>query len=318
MATGERCIDIETLHARLHDALEFTWRDFGAGGQGQLGAATRDGHHVPMVGYLNIIHPPQVQIVGAPEHAWLRECNDYEHDMLMPLSAGATRLIIACEGQRLDPILARSLAEADIAVFETATDAHKVAYRLRHFLRGLLAPRDTVHGVFLEVLSTGVLLAGDPGMGKSELALELINRGHRLVADDAPEFALLGPNELDGSCPPVLQDFLEVRGLGVLNIRALFGEAAITPRQRLGLIIRLVYLDSGKPPAVDRLAGTRSSRRILDVDISEITLPVTAGHNLAVLVEAACRDHLLRRQGYNSDEQFAARQAQHLRETPCD
>lgn len=279
---------------------------------------TVDGQHVPTVGYLNTIHPPQVQVVGTPEHNWLNNDTGTNANVLAPLVGGATQLVVACDGKTLDAELARSLADADIAVFETNASAHRVAYRLRHFLNEVFARRLTVHGVFLEILSTGLLLTGKPGVGKSELALELINRGHRLVADDVPEFALLGPEDLNGGCPPVLQDFLEVRGLGILDIRAMFGQAAIKRRKQLGLIIRLVRPEGGTPATPNRLTGTRTTRRVLDVDIPEITLPVTAGHNLSVLVEAACRDHLLRLQGYNSDEQFAARQAQQLQGSSCD
>lgn len=314
----DRRIAIVSVYRRLQWSLDLSWREPGAGGQRQLGDTTVESHHVPMVGYLNIIHPPQVQVIGAPEHNWLNSQGDPSAFVLTPLVAGATQLVVACDNQRLDPTLAESLAEAGIAVFETATSAHRVAYHLRHFLNDILAPRQTIHGVFLEVLSTGLLLTGKPGVGKSELALELINRGHRLVADDVPSFALLGPNDLNGSCPPILQDFLEVRGLGILDIRAMFGQAAIKRRKQLGLIIRLVRPDGDSPPAPNRLTGTRTTRRMLDVDIPEITLPVTAGHNLSVLVEAACRDHLLRLQGYNSDEQFAARQAKQLQGRSCD
>lgn len=175
-----------------------------------------------------------------------------------------------------------------------------------------------VHGVFLEVFSVGLLLTGDPGMGKSELALELLNRGHRLVADDAPAFTLQGAANISGSCPALLQDFLEVRGLGVLDIRAMFGEAAIKRRERLGLIIHLVHAADAPTAPPNRLSGARTTRHLLDSAIPQITLPVAAGHSLSVLAEAACRDHLLRLQGYNSDEQFAARQAQQLRENACD
>lgn len=169
-----------------------------------------------------------------------------------------------------------------------------------------------IHGVFMEIFGVGVLLTGAPAVGKSELALELISRGHRLVADDAPEFTSLGPDGIDGGCPAVLQDFLEVRGLGILDVRAMFGEAAIKRHKRLGLIVHLVRPDDPELPAPDRLGGSRRTRAILDAHIPEITLPIAVGHNLAVLVEAACRDHLLRREGYAGDEAFARRQAEEL------
>ncbi|MES1928326.1 HPr kinase [Salinisphaera dokdonensis CL-ES53] len=304
-----RRVAVEDVFARLKSSLGLHWPAPCAGGSATLGATRLDGRRVPMVGYLNFIHPPQVQVIGEPETAYLDGIDPELLDhVLERLTSGATKLVVVADGRSLMPAMRKALDAAGIAIFETAANAHRAAYRLRHLLGEALARQITVHGVFLEVLSIGLLLTGDSGVGKSELALELVNRGHRLVADDAPEFALLGPDDLNGGCPPVLQDFLEVRGLGILNIRAMFGEAAIKRRKQLGLIIRLVRPESGAANPPDRLTGTRTIRSLLDVEIPEITLPVAVGHNLSVLVEAACRDHLLRMQGQFSDEQFAERQ----------
>ncbi|GAB3679904.1 HPr(Ser) kinase/phosphatase [Salinisphaera aquimarina] len=313
-----RRVAVETVFNRLRSSLGLHWPE-GGGGTATLGATRLDGRRVPMVGYLNFIHPPQVQVIGEPEIAYLESIGDDQlSHVLERVTAGATKLVVIADGRVLRKEVRAAFDGAGIAVFETAATAHRSAYRLRHFLGEALARQITVHGVFLEVLSIGLLLTGDSGVGKSELALELVNRGHRLVADDAPEFALLGPDDLNGGCPPVLQDFLEVRGLGILNIRAMFGEAAIKRRKQLGLIIRLVRPKSGVLDAPDRLAGTRTIQRLLDVEIPEITLPVAVGHNLSVLVEAACRDHLLRMQGQYSDEEFALRQHKAIQEpTSC-
>lgn len=306
-----RRVSIETVFEQLGGSLALEWPNASVGRQAYIGPTEVDGWRVPTVGYLNFIHPPQVQIVGEPETAYLATLdNELAGHVRERLTTAATKLIVLADGQALAPTLARAVRDTGIAVFETRASGHRVAYRLRHFLGENLARQITLHGVFLEVLSIGLMLVGEPGVGKSELALELINRGHRLVADDAPEFILLGPDDLNGGCPPILQDFLEVRGLGILNIRAMFGEAAIKRRKQLGLIIKLVRPESGVLDAPDRLTGSRTSREILDTRIPEITLPVAVGHNLSVLVEAACRDHLLRMQGQHSDEQFAARQQQ--------
>jgi HPr kinase/phosphorylase len=178
-----------------------------------------------------------------------------------------------------------------------------------------LAERTTVHGVFLEVLGMGVLLVGDPGIGKSELALEMVVRGHRLVADDAPEMARVGPEILQGTCSPVLRDFLEVRGLGVLNLRAMFGEAAVQQSGQLHLIVNMRVLDDEAQVRLDRLRGCRSSRVILGVTVPEVTLPVAPGRNLAVLLETAVRNEALRMRGYDASEDLIERQAHRLNET---
>jgi len=312
---ASRRVAVETVYTRLKSSLGLHWSP-ATGGAATLGATRLDGRRVPMVGYLNFIHPPQVQVIGEPEAAYLAQIDAGQlAHVLERLTTGATKLVVVADGHDLRSELRRAFHDVGIAVFETAASGHRAAYRLRHFLGEALARQTTVHGVFLEVLSIGLLLTGDPGVGKSELALELINRGHRLVADDAPEFALLGPDDLNGGCPPVLQDFLEVRGLGILNIRAMFGEAAIKRRKQLGLIIRLVRPASGVLDVPDRLTGSRTTRELLGVSIPEITLPVAAGHNLGVLIEAACRDHLLRMQGQHSDEQFVARQEKAIQES---
>ncbi len=166
----------------------------------------------------------------------------------------------------------------------------------------------TLHGVFMDVLGSGVLLAGPSGIGKSEVALGLVNRGHRLVADDAPLFHLGSNDTVIGSCPPVLADFLEVRGLGILNIRAMFGDTAIRDNKRLRLIVKLVAISDEALLNMDRLHGIHRTREVLGLDIPEVTVPVAAGRNLDILVEGAVRSEVLRRTGYVASEEFQKRQ----------
>ena len=166
-----------------------------------------------------------------------------------------------------------------------------------------------MHGVFIEVLGMGVLLIGDPAIGKSELALDLISRGHRLIADDAPRFARIAPDVLEGSCPEPLRDFLEVRGLGILNIRAMFGEGAVMPSRVLNLIIDLKPLVPSELERIDRLSGSLSASTILCVTVPCITMPVAPGRNMGVIVEAAVRHQILRIRGYDAGVDFVDRQA---------
>ncbi|MGH8531108.1 MAG: hypothetical protein ACRETN_14895 [Nevskiales bacterium] len=170
----------------------------------------------------------------------------------------------------------------------------------------------TLHGVFLDILGLGVLITGESGIGKSELALELLSRGHKLVADDAPEFERSADHQILGHAPALLRNFLEVRGLGILDVRAMFGARAIRRKKPLELVIRLESPPAGGLPHRDRLSGSRSEQAVLGVAIPRISLPVMPGHNLSVLVEAACRDHKLRRRGYSAAEAFAHRQAASL------
>jgi HPr kinase/phosphorylase len=160
----------------------------------------------------------------------------------------------------------------------------------------------------MEVMGIGVLLTGPSGIGKSELALELLSRNHRLVADDAPEFRRSGPNTVHGRCPSLLKDFMEVRGLGILNVRAMFGDNAIVEKKRLRLVVRLDHISENTVWEVDRLGHSYRTLSILDVDIPEVHIPVAPGRNVAVIIEAAVRNHVLYLNGYNAAEDFIKRQ----------
>ena len=184
-----------------------------------------------------------------------------------------------------------------------------------HKLKKLdMSSSTTLHGVYLDVFDLGVLLTGASGIGKSELALNLINRGHRLIADDAVEFIKRTPEQIIGYCHPMLQDFLEVRGLGPLNIRAMFSDAAISGSQKIGLIIVLRVFTNDELFSIDRLHGMYTIRDLLGCQIPEVTIPVSSGRNLATLVEAAVRNQLLKLKGYNASQDLTKRQQDLIRE----
>lgn len=162
------------------------------------------------------------------------------------------------------------------------------------------------HGVFIDVDNVGILLSGQSGIGKSELALGLISRGHRLVADDSVHLTKK-QNDIIGSCPELLQDFLEVRGLGILNIRAMFGEKSITMQKKLKLIINIIQVDQESLYLIDRLYGMHDTKIFFDISIPEVSIPVAPGRNLSILVEAAVKNHSLKENGYNGSEDFTNR-----------
>lgn len=174
----------------------------------------------------------------------------------------------------------------------------------------------TIHGVFLDVLGLGVLLTGASGIGKSELALGLINRGHRLIADDAVIFKRIDKETLMGSCPAMLQDFLEVRGLGILNIRVMYGDNAIKAEKRLQLVVHVALFSTEELAQMDRLQGMYRQQHILDVSIPEVTIPLAPGRNIAVLIETAVRNQVLKQHGYHATDEFIARQQQLLDNIP--
>ena len=170
----------------------------------------------------------------------------------------------------------------------------------------------TLHGVFMKVMHMGVLLAGASGVGKSELALELLSRGHCLIADDAPEFSRSANGAIEGRCPDVLRDFLEVRGLGVINVRAMFGDKAVMSRAELNIILQLKVLGVELLAKVDRLRASHDTFEVLENEVPRITLPVVPGRNVTILVEAAVRSHQLMLDGYDAAADFSRRQQSYL------
>jgi HPr kinase/phosphorylase len=158
----------------------------------------------------------------------------------------------------------------------------------------------------------GVMITGESGVGKSELALELVSRGHGLVADDVVELRRIAPETLEGRCPPMLRDFLEVRGLGVLNIRTIFGETAVRRRKSMKLIVHLLKPGGADPNSVERLPINDVNETVMGVNIRKVIIPVVAGRNLAVLVEAAVRNYVLQLRGIDSTKEFLARHEQEM------
>lgn len=165
-----------------------------------------------------------------------------------------------------------------------------------------------VHGVFVEVFGLGVLITGKSGIGKSELALGLIHRGHKLIADDTTELYKATDNQVYGQCPNLLQDFIEVRGLGIINIRAMFGDNAIKMQMPVELIIHLHEISKQEQIELDRFASTNKAQNLLDTNIPIATLPVAPGRNLSILTETAVRNQQLKMDGIDGSLQFKQRQ----------
>jgi HPr kinase/phosphorylase len=272
-----------------------------------------------LVGSLNCIHPNRLQVIGHAEVAHLKDLSAtaFEETVECLFAAQPAAVIFAADLQP-HPIFVDYAKCTGTPLLGTSLTDAEVVDRLQYFLTHALAERTTAHGVFLEVLGIGVLLTGDAGVGKSELALEMIARGHRLIADDAPEFARIAPETLEGSCPPLLRDFLEVRGLGVLNVRAMFGEGAVRQRETLSLVVNMRTFDNEALAQIDRLRGSLSTRTILGVAVPEITLPVAPGRNLAVLLETAVRNQILRVRGYDAGVDLIDRQARAVDESAMD
>ncbi|GAB1461373.1 HPr(Ser) kinase/phosphatase [Thauera sp.] len=265
-----------------------------------------------LVGHLNLIHPTRLQVLGAAELAWAqRQANEkVAHHLNEILSAHPPAIIVA-DGCEIPNILHGICEAHDVALFTARHPSASVIDQLRLYLSRELAEKVSLHGVFMDVLGLGVMITGDSGAGKSELGLELISRGHGLVADDVVELSRIAPTVLEGRCPEMLQDFIEVRGLGLINIRTIFGETACRRKMRLRLIC---HLDRRQPGPDDpcRLPLQQETQDILGVKVARVVLPVAAGRNLAVLLEAAVRSTILKLRGIDSTQEFIDRQARAL------
>ncbi|RMG38829.1 MAG: HPr(Ser) kinase/phosphatase [Gammaproteobacteria bacterium] len=267
-----------------------------------------------IAGPLTYIHPNRIQVIGRAEKAYL-DAPERDHEEALRLLFGEhTRAVVLVDGVRPDADLIALADRQRVPLFATPLPDRLILDHLQYFAALNLSEKTTLHGVFMEVLGMGVLITGDPAVGKSELALELISRGNRLVADDAPEFTRIAPDIVSGNCPPLLRDFLEVRGLGILNIRAMFGDNAIKHNKYLRLIVHLQPMSDQELATMERLNAREERREVLGVLIPQVTIPVAPGRNLAILVEAAVRAHLLALQGYDATEVFIERQQQALLE----
>lgn len=267
-----------------------------------------------LVGHLNFVHPNRVQVIGEAELAYLARLDRAEHEQAVHnlFSCDKTSVVIIANDKKPTADLIEAANQASLALFSSAQPSPVVIDHLQYYLTRALAPRVTVHGVYMEVMGMGVLITGESGIGKSELALELLSRNHRLIADDAVEFVRVGPDVIVGQCPTLLSDFLEVRGLGILDIRLMFGETAVRHKKKLHLIVRLEAIQGKKMSKIDRLQSKQRTRSILDVDIPEVALFVGPGRNLAVLVEAATRAYILHMWGIDPLEEFMKRHHEHM------
>ena len=308
MAAGSdmtQAILAKTVFRALQAVLELNW--IGGRNGAERVIWTADNTADTPVGRLNWVHPPRIQLLDQDELYFLDTLETAARAVLIERLLGSQAGVVLICGDRDRAGLLQVAADAaGTPLWHTRFTPGTVLERFLEY-QHRLGGATVVHGELLEVFGLGLLITGASGVGKSELALELVSRGHRLIADDSPELIRIAPNVIEGSCPPALCGFLEVRGLGVLNIRRMFGDSAIKRNKRVRLIVHLVRLEEALIPAESRLNGSRIERRILDVHIPTINLPIAPGRNLAVLVECAVRDHIQRLGGYSADQDLSER-----------
>ena len=298
-------VNVAQLHEDNREALSLAWI---GGREGRTVVRRESAAAAALIGHLNLTHPNSVQVIGAHEAGSLAALAER-------LFASAPAALILADGVVAPPVLLEGAERANTPLFSTPLPAARVIEKLARYLAKRLADTAERHGVLMDVLGVGVLITGDSGVGKSELALELITRGHGLVADDVVEISRIAATTLEGRCPPMLKDFLEVRGLGLVNIRAIYGETAVRPKMKLKLIAHLERpVRGGVRDPAERLPLSELAEEILGVTVRKVVIPVAAGRNLAVLVEAAVRNYILQLRGKDSAAEFLARQERAMKD----
>lgn len=274
----------------------------------QLSAANS---HYPQLSldFLNLIHADRLHFIGPAEAKFLTEIDSESvKGIAQKLIESKSLGIVICQNVPVPELMMNLLESYGLPTFRTSKPSEDVLTEMRRIFFKLLANRCSMHGVFMDVYGIGVLMSGHSGIGKSELGLELITRGHGLVADDVVDFVQSGADTIEGSSPALLANLLEVRGIGLLNIKTIFGETAVRRTMRLNLIAELKQFDQGE--LMERLPETELFTDVLGVKIRRMIVPVGGGRNLAVLVEAAVRSAILQSRGINTVQEFFNRQRQ--------
>ncbi len=267
------------------------------------------------VGFLNIIHPERLHIIGEPELNFLLEVGiEARRGVIDKLYQFKSIGFVISKGISLPADMLEHISEIGMPLLASDASPEDTLTCIRQNIIILAAPSCSMHGVFMDVFGMGVLLTGQSGIGKSELGLELVTRGHGLIADDVVDFIQRGPGRIEGSAPALLANLLEVRGIGLLDVKTIFGETAVRRKMRLDLVAELKLFEQGE--LMERLPETELFTEILGEQIRTMIIPVGGGRNLAVLVEAAVRSAILQRRGINTIEEFFNRQRELMENEP--
>ena len=265
-----------------------------------------------LAGYFDHFEPMRLQVLGNVESSYLRKLSSTARYIVFDqlFSYRIPALIIARD---IEPELEcmEMAKKYDITILRCHEPTSYVVSSLITYLKSALAPRITRHGVLMEIYGEGLLLVGESGIGKSEAAVELVKRGHRLIADDAVEIKRVSSTGLVGSAPPLIRNYIELRGIGVINVAKLYGMGAVRAENVIDLVVNIVTWDK-KTTTFDRLGLQDQHTTILDVEIPEITVPVTPGRNLAVILEVAAMNNRQKKMGYNAAQELTEQLNRHF------
>ncbi|MFD1361654.1 HPr(Ser) kinase/phosphatase [Lentibacillus salinarum] len=269
---------------------------------------TSDVHRpgIEMTGYFDYYPRERLQLIGKTEMAYFLDLPpDAQKDRMEQLCTDITPVIVISRGMDIPEVMLETANKAGVPILHSPRKTTRVISRLTNYLEAKFAPFTAIHGVLVDINGVGVLLTGQSGVGKSETALELVKRGHRLVADDSVEIRQEDYDQLIGNSPPLIEHLLEIRGLGIINVMTLFGAGAVRSYKKISLIINLELWDETKQ--YDRLGLDEETMKIMDVKVPKATIPVRPGRNLAVIIEVAAMNFRLKRMGVNAAEEFSDR-----------
>lgn len=257
-----------------------------------------------MTGFFEYYPKERIQIIGKTEmNYFLRLSPEEQADRARRLCTDVTPGIIVSNGMEIPEVLINAANEAGVPILMSTRSTDRVIVRITNYLGAIYAPTTAVHGVLVDIYGVGVLIMGKSGIGKSEIALELVKRGHRLVADDSVEIRQEDYDRLIGRAPALIKHLLEIRGLGILNVMTLFGAGAVINEKRISYVVQLELWDDNKQ--YERLGIDEETMEIMNVTLPKATIPVRPGRNLAVIIEVAAMNYRLRRMGVNAAENFS-------------
>ena len=264
-----------------------------------------------IAGYYDHFEPMRLQVIGNVESSYLDKMTDSERTLVYDrLFSYKIPALIAARGLTPGSECLEMAKKHNITILRGSGSTSSIVSSIIAYLTRALAPRVTRHGVLMEIYGEGVLLIGESGIGKSETAVELIKRGHRLIADDAVEIKKVGASSLLGCAPPLIQNYIELRGIGIINVANLFGAGSVKDSSSIDLVVDIVPWDTKQ--VYDRLGLEDHFYELLGVKVPLNTIPVTPGRNLAVILEVAAMNNRQRRMGYNAAQEFTAQINKHL------
>ena len=269
---------------------------------------------LPLTGFTDLYQPDRIQVIGREEHAYLRMLGDSERIRNLELFLKAEpSCVIFSSSLEPHPIFLEIAEKYNVPVLRTAVRTSEFMSSLISTLRIKLAPKITRHGVMVEVYGIGILILGDSGIGKSETAIELVKRGHRLIADDAVEIRRVSAKTLVANAPEIIRHYVELRGIGIIDVRRIFGIGAVKDTEKINMIIKMEHWIEGK--TYDRLGLENDVTKIMDVELPSLTIPVRPGRNLAVIIEIAAMNQRQKEMGFNTAVEFNNRLMKMMQES---